>query len=322
MGPAPREMGGYFELEHFEGREYHEGALALNCARHCLSYLIEARGIASIWTPAFLCDSVDGACLRHGVAVKHFEVLPNFEPDFGGIDFNDGDYLYIVDYYGQLSEEAILKAAEFAHGRLIVDEVMAFFRKPLEDFDTIYSCRKFFGVADGAYLYTSARIERNLGTSQSHDKMDFVLARAELPANDYYPQSAANNKRFTNEEPMWMSPITHNILRAVDYAGIAARRKRNFLRLAEQLDELNELSPRPSDGAFMYPLLVTGGNEIRTRLQQDKIYVSKLWGRAIETHGWSKRLADDVLPLICDQRYGTGDMDYEIAAVKALLEDR
>ena len=78
MGAASKEIGGYFELERFEGAEYHEGALALNCARACLSYLIEARGIKRIWIPWFLCESVDGACKRAGVRIEHFEVKKSF----------------------------------------------------------------------------------------------------------------------------------------------------------------------------------------------------------------------------------------------------
>ena len=160
MGASTKEIGGYFELERFEGNEYHGGALALNCARACLSYLIEARSIERIWTPWFLCESVDGACRRAGVHIEHFEVKKNFEPDYATIDLKEGDYLYLVDYYGQLTDKAIGNAALFCNGRIIVDEVMAFFRKPFDGLDTIYSCRKFFGVSDGAYLHRRADTPR------------------------------------------------------------------------------------------------------------------------------------------------------------------
>ena len=319
MGASTKEIGGYFELERFEGNEYHGGALALNCARACLSYLIEARSIERIWTPWFLCESIDGACRRAGVHIEHFEVKKNFEPDYATIDLKEGDYLYLVDYYGQLTDEAIGNAALFCNGRIIVDEVMAFFRKPFDGLDTIYSCRKFFGVSDGAYLYTDARIRRELPVDESHDKMGFVLARCERPANERYPESAQNNKRFIEEPVKQMSPITHNILRAIDYDAVGKKRQANFEHLAHALDGLNEIRPHSTFGAFMYPLLIENGPELRRELQGQKIYVSMLWGRNPQPTGISGRLAKDILPIICDQRYGTDEMDIEIAAVKALI---
>lgn len=319
MSDHATEIGGYFELEHFDGPEYHEGALALNCARGCLAYLIEARGIQSIWTPWYLCESVDGVCRDMGVAIRHFEVGIDFNPDYSTIDFGENDYLYLVDYYGQLTDEEILRARDFADGRVIVDEVMAFFRKPQDGLDTIYSCRKFFGVADGGYLYTDARVDRELPRDESHDKMEFVLARCERPANDYYPQSAANNKRFVGEGAKRMSAVTQNLLRGIDYEHIATAREANFQLLADRLDVVNELKPHATPGAFMYPLLIEAGPKLRRELQARKVYVSMLWGRDPQPAGISGRLATHVLPMVCDQRYGAADMEYEAELLLGLM---
>lgn len=319
MSEQSREIGGYLELEHFEGTEYHEGALALDCARNCLAYLVEARRITRLWVPEFLCASVDTVCVKHKTEVLHYPICATFEPDYAAIDLGKDDYLYLVDYYGQLGDEAIAQAAERSGGRLIVDEVMAFFRKPQEGLDTIYSCRKFFGVADGGYLYTNARVDRELEQAQSHDKMGFVLGRCERPANDFYPESAANNSRFIDEPVRLMSPITHNILRAVDYEAVAAKRRANFERLAVQLDGMNELAPVATDGAFMYPLLIEGGQQVRKQLQQRRIYVSTLWPYATEREGVAGRYARDILPMVVDQRYDAADMDYQVSTLHEIL---
>ncbi|WP_148362923.1 hypothetical protein [Olsenella massiliensis] len=323
MDMTQREIGGYFELERFSGREYHEGALALNCARSCLAYLVEARAITSMWVPRYLCGSVEATLLSLGVRVRPYDVAADLRPDYGTVDVSENDYLYLVDYYGQLLDQDIREAAGRCDGRIVIDEVMAFFRRPLPHLDTLYSCRKFFGVADGAYLYTDARVGRELPSCQSYDKMGFVLARCELPANDHYPESAANNKRFVSEPVSWMSPITHNILRAVDYADVATRRQENFDHLAKRLDGMNELAVRSTYGAFMYPLLIEGGAALRRRLQEQRLYVSTLWGNATELPGVAGRYAKDILPLPVDQRYTTDDMDYECELIaRALASDR
>lgn len=315
-----QEMGGYLELERFYGSEYHPDALALNCARNCLAYLIEARHIQTLWIPTFLCASVDTVAKKYDVTIRHFAIRPDFTPDYDTFEVADGEFLYLVDYYGQLSEQDILKAEQRSNGRVIVDEVMAFFRKPLPSLDTIYSCRKFFGVADGAYLYTESRVGRELETDESHERMDFVLGRCERPANDFYQKATANNGFFVTQDIKWMSPITHNILRGVDYQAVAARRLANFEALSKRLDGINELSPMPTDGAFMYPLLLEGGSAIRKELQAKKIYVSTLWPYATEREGVAGRYARDILPMIVDQRYGLEDMEYEADTLLELLQ--
>lgn len=319
MSEVEREIGGYFELERFSGREYHEGAVALNCARSCLAYLIEARGIARLWVPWYLCGSVESVARRYGVDVEHFETSADFGPDYDTLELGPEDYLYLVDYYGQLTEGQILEAAKRSRGRVIVDEVMAFFRMPLEGLDTIYSCRKFFGVADGGYLYTSASLGRPLEQDASHERMGFVLGRFEGPSNDFYPQSVVNNRFFASEPIKLMSPLTHNLLRAVDYEAVALRRRENFEFLARRLDPVNELKPRPSLGAFMYPLLVEGGAELRRELQAHKLYVSLLWDSAAERDGLSGRFARDILPLPVDQRYSLDDMEYECDLLERVM---
>ncbi len=322
MPANTKEIGGYFEFERFSGKEYHEGALALNCARSCAAYVIEARGIKTLWTPWYLCISVDRLCDQLGVEVKHFSIKPDFTPDFETFSVADDEHLYLVDYYGQLTDDQIRDAAGRAGGRIIVDEVMAFFRKPVDGLDTLNSCRKFFGVADGAYLYTDARLDRELPLDESRDRMDFVLGRCERPANDFYQRSAENNVFFKDEPIKRMSPITQNILRGVDYDEVAARRRANFEALAAELGDLNELTPRATDGAFMYPLLIEGGAAIRKKLQQQKIYVSMLWGREPMPGGIDGRYASDILPMVCDQRYSIEDMKYEAEALRAILSEQ
>lgn len=320
MNQANREMGGYFEFEKMSGSEYHPDALALNCARNCLAYLVEARGITSLWTPNWLCASVDDAARRYGASVQHYDVSIDFTPNLEGVHFNPDDYLYVVDYYGQLGNQTLEHLLDISNGHLIVDEVMAFFRKPLPNVDTIYSCRKFFGVSDGAYLYTNARIERELPTDESHQRMGFVLGRVERPAPEHYVESSTNNKFFATEPIKWMSPITHNILRGIDYESVGAVRQQNFNALAKVFDNMNELTPSSTFGAFMYPLLLKNGTALRAEMQKRCIYVSELWDKGCDMPGLWGHLVHDLLPLICDQRYSLDDMAYESETLLNIME--
>ena len=62
-----KEIGGYLELDHYSGYEFYQEAIPLNCARNCLAYLIEAKGIRKIYLPLYLCSSVKETCEKYSV---------------------------------------------------------------------------------------------------------------------------------------------------------------------------------------------------------------------------------------------------------------
>lgn len=309
-----REIGGYLELERFRGPMLHEGDIALNCGRACLEYLIELRGINRIWLPDYLCSSVLALCSRCGVEVATYRVGADFLPVY---DFEIGlnEWLYLVDYFGQLDAAAVRAAVEVSGGRLVVDESQGYFREPWAGSDTLWTCRKWFGVADGAFLHTrdGACLEHELPRSESFDKMGFVLGRFERPAGEFFAESKVNNSRFASEPMAGMSAITENLLRAVDYAAAAEARRSNWDALDGVLGGMNLLKgiAKPS-APFMYPLFVEDASGIRARLAEERIFIPTLWPNALdewESSSWAFRYSKNILPLPIDQRYGVMDME-------------
>lgn len=64
-------------------------------------------------------------------------------------------------------------------------------------------------------------------------------------------------------------------------------------------------------GAFMYPLLVQNGTEIRKTLQKERIYIPTLWPNVLKecpADSLEYHCAADILPIPIDQRYGKEDM--------------
>ncbi len=61
-----------------------------------------------------------------------------------------------TNYFG-IKDEFITSLSKQV-SNLIVDNAQSFFSNPIENIDTFYSPRKFFGVSDGAYLYCDTRI--------------------------------------------------------------------------------------------------------------------------------------------------------------------
>lgn len=314
-----QEMGGYIELEHFHGPMLHEGLLALNCGRSCLRYLIRVRHIRKIALPIFCCDSVRDACQREGVDIRYFSIGEDWMP----IRFDVGadEWLYLVNYYGQLTRDQVMKAKE-RYGNLILDEAQMYFEEPLPGIDTIYTCRKFYGVADGAFLATDAPTLQELPRDESHERMGFLLGRFERTAAEFYSEYAANNAFFDGEDIKRMSFLTENILRGADDDFIRKRRKENFDHLARAFHHQNGLTLRVPEGAFAYPLLVPQGAEVRRRLIEDHVYIPTLWPNVVNDAregAWEQTLAQDILPLPVDQRYNADDMAWLIEEVEKWL---
>ena len=51
------------------------------------------------------------------------------------------------------------------------------FSETIKGIDTLYSCRKFWGVSDGAYLSTDASLTENKTVDYSAERMKHILGR-------------------------------------------------------------------------------------------------------------------------------------------------
>ena len=312
-----KEIGGYIELDTYHLPMLHEGAIELNCGRNALAYVIKARGIKKVTIPYFLCDSVSNVCQRENVTVSYYHIGLDFKPV--DVRLDEDEWLYLVNYYGRLSNDDIQVYVD-KYQRVIVDQAQSYFQLPIEGVDTIYTCRKWFGVADGAFLYTDAVLSEELPRDESYERMGFLLGRYERTASEFYKEYSENNKFFANEPIKRMSKLTNNLLHGIDYTAVEKRRNENFCYLHDKLKDINQLIIRPT--AFMYPLMIEDGGRIRKALQQQKIYIPTLWPSVFEItdkEDIEYRMAENILPLPIDQRYNIDEMDYMVKEIMKCL---
>ncbi len=314
-----KEIGGYIELDRYSLPMLHDDAIALNCGRSCLEYVIKSRNIRKILLPYFLCDSVTKVCEKSGVQVSYYHIDMNFR--ISCVELKDDEWLYIVNFYGQLSNEE-LSEYERKYGRIIVDNAQAYFQPPVDNIDTLYTCRKFFGVADGAFLYTNQSLCCEFPVDESFKRMNFLLGRYERTASEFYQEYVKNNALFSSEPIKQMSLLTKNLLHALDYEKTKQIRTINYKYLHNALKDINKLNLIIPDGAFMYPLYIDNGAEIRKKLQQKKIYIPTLWPYVFEIcdkNDIEYRMAENILPIPVDQRYDENDMEYIISIISELI---
>ena len=305
-----QEIGGYLQLDDFTSNEYYKNLVSLNTARNYFVYLCKAKNISKVYLPYFLCDSVSEVCVRENICYEYYHINSDFTPIFNE-KLSNNEYLYIVNYYGQLTNEQILSYQQM-HQNIILDNVQAFFQKPLSGIDTIYSCRKFFGVPDGAYLSTDTKINYELAVDVSKDRMKHILGRYEgKSASDYYDDFKENDHSFIGLPLMYMSKLTHNILGAIDYEKVIEKRNENYRVLSNGLDKINELKFVKPYAPFVYPFYCENGMFLRKKLAEKKIFIPTLWPNILDFDSCEleKDYALNILPIPVDQRYSVNEME-------------
>lgn len=308
-----KEIGGYIELDKYTGDMLHGDGVKLNCGRNALAYIIKAKNIKKINMPKFMCDSNDKILSENNVEVVYYNVGLDFKPqvkDYEG-------WLYVVNFYGQLSNEYIASVGD----NIIVDNAQAYFQEPIQGVDTLYTCRKFFGVSDGAILYTDKYIEVDQ-KDESYKRMNFLLGRFERTAGEFYQEYVDNNHLFNDEPIKIMSKLTDNLLHGIDYQSIQKIRTDNFAYLNSKLASINKLNLRIPKGAFMYPLYLDNGFELRKKLQKLKIFIPTLWPAVFNLCSEDELeydMAKNILPIPVDQRYKVEDMEYIVNIITNII---
>lgn len=314
-----KEIGGYFGLEKLISNEFYPDLAAVNNARCALLYIIKAKHYNKVYLPYFLCDSVKLVLERERIPFEEYRIDRTFLPLLD-INTRPEEVVYIVNYYGLICKEQLI-CLKHRYGNIVVDNAQAFFSRPIEGIDTLYSCRKFFGVPDGGYAYTDAEYQEIISVDVSMDRMRHILGRFEgNSASDYYDCFNDNDESFKEIELRLMSKLTHNILGAIDYQSAKRRREENFLFLSKALGEMNLFKMKCPPGPYAYPFYAQNGMEIKKQLAKRKIYVATLWPNVLGTGlDIETEFTENILPLPCDQRYSEGDMQMVVTAIKELL---
>lgn len=316
------EIGGYFGLEPLSGKAHdlcYEGPYWPNSARNALVLLANAREYEKIYIPKYLCESVPNVLKREHIDFEYYDIGENLRPRFEKT-LKRGECVYIVNYFGTLSKDEI-KAYKGKYGKIIVDNVQCFFEAPVNGVDTVFSCRKFFGVPDGAYISTDADIEDVPVKDTALADVPYLTGRLRDGAEAHYGEFKAHDKALADEEPMTASMITINMLGRIDYESVREKREKNYKFLENKLSGINKLSVTMPKGPYCYPFYAENAASVRKELAKNKIYVPTLWQNVIDSFPGTLEadLAEKILPLPCDQRLEEADMVKIVNALTALI---
>ena len=311
----PEAIGGYFELELRSGQHPYPQAKAFNSARSAFRALMQARDLRRVHLPHYICAVLEQALAGLDIEVCRYTLdaelslaaLPDVAADEG---------LVYVDYFG-LKADYVRRVLAPRYGQqLIIDNSQALFSQALPGIATLYSPRKFVGVADGGWLVNGPARMPEAQPSASRYRFAALLGRLEQAAEQHYNEYQANEAALAEQGVRAMSASTARILDSIDYASVADRRRNNLTLLRERLDGCNRFSAWPGElpAALCYPLLLDSpaqANRLRRHLLDQAIYVPCYWRELIDnptTPALERHLAECLLPLPMDQRYGATDM--------------
>lgn len=300
-------IGGYNELELRKGEHYHKTALRLNTARNCFEYILRAREYKKVYIPYYTCEVMLEPICKLGVDYEFYNIDIDFEP-IHTVQLKEKEAFLYTNYYG-LKQSCAQKLSQVYGNKLIIDNAQAFFATPIEGIDTFYSCRKFFGVPDGAYLYTDCLLDVDFEQDYSYDRMSHLLKRIDLSAEEGYKDFQQAEESLCNQPIRKMSKLTERILETIDYEHIKHIRRENYKNLFNILDS-DKKWDLPEDAVpLVYPHY-TEGETLRNRLIKNRIFAPVYWHNVL---GWCSEKSVEykyvmhIIPLPIDQRYGEED---------------
>lgn len=319
-----KEIGGYLEMEELFGEEYYPDLLRFNLGRTAIKFALNSLGVKKLWLPYFLCDSIISTCNNADIEIMWYHIHSDFSPLMPGKRLKEGEYLFLVNYYGQLSPEKLSGYHE-RYGNILLDNTHAFFQKPVVNIPTVYSCRKFFGLPDGAYFFPGKQGKKtydSLPLDSSNERISHILGRYEHSASDYYSSMLKTAHSFYKEPIKKMSRLTKNLLRGINYDNVRQKRNENYTTLEQVLRGQNTLILRNQDGPFVYPYYCPNAIQIRRKLARQKIFIPTYWSNVVAEmpkDSLEYDYAANILPLPCDQRYYREDMEYLLDILKQCI---
>lgn len=312
-----KSIGGYFSLEVNDGREYHADAIHLNAGRYALEYVLKARKYCKVYIPYYICDSVLEPFKRQNVDYEFYHINESLEPAVRLTPKDDEAVLY-VNYFGL--KNRLTNFFCYAYPNTILDYTQAFYCERGNKYDdssvrcdTFYSCRKFFGVPDGAYLYTDCLLDEDLPQGESYERMLFLTKRVDRSAQEGYADFQANDQFISAMGMKSMSRLTKAMLQGIDYSNKANRRIHNFHILNRVLGNTNFFKWPMDYGTvpLVYPYYVEDGAGLRQYLIEHQVFCARYWPNVLEwceKTSFEYKLAENLVALPIDQRYDEEDM--------------
>ena len=313
MNPLPKAIGGYFELELPPSVAHlYPDALRFQSARAALYALLKAGKPNRVWMPKYICESMYSPLCSLGIEIVFYDLTEQFNVA-DSVMLAADDWLVYVNYFGVCHEQELALLNRFNSSQIVFDHSQAFYLPPLNCLATIYSPRKFFGVPDGGYLISQISITKPKEIDKnSISRCMHLLQRLDSGPESGYEAFKKADISLNDIQPRQMSNLTSRLLSSIEYESIRNKRNANFHLIHEKFEHLNglKINIKTINGPMCYPLLINNA-AVKKRLQENRIFVATYWPgvqKRVGADSLEYQFVEKCLPLPCDQRYNSSDM--------------
>lgn len=320
-----KNIGGFFELELPEGDTlYHDEALALSTGRACIHFVMKARKPSKVYVPFYCCDALFEPLEKLQIKYEFYSIDSNLEV-VNPPKLNSGELIICCDFFG-VKTNYIRKLADYYGEQLVIDNTHAFFQKRLyPKIASFTSARKYFGVPDGAFLYSpdqnnlKVTIPQHINISLNHS-IHRLLELQELAYEEYIKY-----EKSLGSEIEKISILSKRLLSLVDYKSVRLKRNENYRNYHEILQSINVLNISGDEkDCFCYPLLLEKPID-KKRLYEHGIFIPNLWLDTIRrkestNYPTACKLSEELLPLPIDHRYDSTDIERVCSILSKVAE--
>lgn len=314
--------GGFLPLELSSRPEnidfFRRRGLSVASARAALKLLLLSdRSINKIYIPAFSCCSILETIKHCGIEYSLYHLTEEFLPE--KVVLKSNEKLLYINYFG-INDYSVSKVTRlFSKNSLIIDNSQALFSEPIEKiYATIYSPRKYIGIPDGGYIYTSVKLDTS-DVKECKNDIAHLCERRWGNRELAYKMFLDHEEKFSSDKLMNISQASHDFLMACDLSKISKCRKRNFNFLSHILNnhlfvDLNESTP------LTFPLIHKDTVTTKKKLIEHKIFTPTYWSESNNHYlnSFESYLVNSLIHLPIDQRYNEDDMSFISDLVNSL----
>lgn len=295
--------------------------------------------VKKVLLPIYTCDSIIQPFRNHHIHYDFYQINPDLSPDesslLKAIAESNPDLIFFQSYYGFDTLHNIRHHFQPLRekGTVIVEDITHSLLQTTHEENVDYaivSFRKWLEIPEGGAVLSNQHAISAEGLRPQEEKIPQLFLEASKLKQLYLSNGDESLKEIFrpmfyevehifNEEysPAMMSTLTKAILNQADWENIREKRRKNFQLLLSNIHNscvhpvVNQL---PSDCTPLYlPVLVPGKRDLlQKRLAQHKIYCPIHWPIPDELVSTLSEqghyLYDNILSIVCDQRYNEDDM--------------
>ena len=312
------------------------------CGRTALELVIrDAMPIHSAYLPSYCCHTMIEPFVAKGIRVQFYDVF--FTQSGIGWDFDENhgcDLVFLMDYFGFRSEDTTqLAQAQKAAGKTVIyDATHAMFCQNMDyrPYDYVFgSFRKWFGVnagfcaKRGSWKAFPELTQNTAYTSRRNtafaDKQQFMAGK---PVDkQQFLDAFCQAEEYLEIDYISYAPDADSlqILKTVNVDLIRQKRRENAAFAMERINAMgSDLVCSPyrqlskSDCPLFVPLQVDPAHrtDLRRLLIQNCVYLPIHWPVSA-LHENAGSIYNTELSFVCDQRYGTDDMERALEIIRS-----